>query len=171
MVITREKNNSYRSSRSLVSVFVSSSFCNLSHSFCFYCCYFSSKSKCPAHGLKPKVRIELSRTFVRFEEFKAHVRLSSVAHYFPSTKILLKKGLEWLKSPVRRCILREKMFSVFLKMFFPRVYIDEKDHSCSNTPNKMRHTKEHGKLCLKMHTAGSCMFFCLRSPTCAFGKM
>ena len=38
-------------------------------------------SKCPAHGLKPKVRIELNRTFVRFKEFKAHVRLSSVAHY------------------------------------------------------------------------------------------
>ena len=37
-------------------------------------------SKCPAHGLKPKVRIELNRTFVRFKEFKAHVRLSSVAH-------------------------------------------------------------------------------------------
>ena len=37
-------------------------------------------SKCLAHGLKPKVRIELNRTFVRFKEFKAHVRLSSVAH-------------------------------------------------------------------------------------------
>ena len=37
-------------------------------------------SNCPVHGLKPKVRIELNRTFVRFKEFKAHVRLSSVAH-------------------------------------------------------------------------------------------
>ena len=33
-----------------------------------------------AHGLKPKVRIELNRTFVRLKEFKAHVRLSSVTH-------------------------------------------------------------------------------------------
>ena len=35
-----------------------------------------------AHGLKPKVRYELNRTFGRFKEFKAHVRLSSVAHYW-----------------------------------------------------------------------------------------
>ena len=35
---------------------------------------------CPVHGLRPKVRIELNWTFVRFKEFKAPVRLSSVAH-------------------------------------------------------------------------------------------
>ena len=52
-----------------------------------YCClngahvFKAQISNCPVHGLRPKVRIELNRTFVRFKEFKAHVRLSSVAHY------------------------------------------------------------------------------------------
>ena len=47
-------------------------------------------SKCPAHELKPKVRSELNRTLVRFKEFKAHVRLSSVAHYFLPMTIFIK---------------------------------------------------------------------------------
>ena len=46
-------------------------------------------SNCPVHGLRPKDRIELNRTFARFKEFKAHVRLSSVAHYMKESTLVI----------------------------------------------------------------------------------
>ena len=65
-------------------------------------------SKCPAHGFKPKVRIELNRTFVRFKEFKAHVRLSSVAYYSDMCKGLRFGSVD--KDSIDRCVLGSKYF-------------------------------------------------------------